>query len=206
VSDSDWRVSGSYFEACNCDAICPCRRQGGRKLTTGSTYGVCEFALSWWIAEGRLSALELSGLAVVLAGSYRDDEPGKPWRVCLYVDERATSAQREALTGIFLGRLGGTPARNFAAAIAEVYAVRPAKIELGHRPGRWLIRAGDFVTVRAAEIVPSDLPVSCGIPGHDHPGEEVRTELMRVADDPLRWEFQGRCGFASDFDYASEAA
>jgi hypothetical protein len=25
-----WRVSGSYLEACNCEAICPCRRIGGR--------------------------------------------------------------------------------------------------------------------------------------------------------------------------------
>src|SRR6202795_5146751 len=96
------RVAGSYFEACNCEAICPCRRQGGLKLTTGSTYGVCDFALSWRITEGRSGQLDLAGLSVVLAGSYRDNEPGKPWRVCLYVDEQATSAQREALTGIFL--------------------------------------------------------------------------------------------------------
>ena len=129
-----------------------------------------------------------------------------PWRVCLYVDEQATPAQHEALTEIFLGRLEGTPSRNFATAIGEVYAVRPAKIELEHRPRRWFMRAGDFVTVRATAPVPSDLPVSCGIPGHDHPGEELRTEVMRVEDNPLRWEVSGRCGFASDFDYASDAA
>ena len=26
----DWRVRGSYFEGCNCEAICPCRSVGGR--------------------------------------------------------------------------------------------------------------------------------------------------------------------------------
>jgi hypothetical protein len=26
-----WRVSGSYFEVCTCEAICPCRRHGSRK-------------------------------------------------------------------------------------------------------------------------------------------------------------------------------
>ena len=206
MASSEWRVSGSYFEACNCDAICPCRRQGGRKLTTGSTYGVCDFALSWCITRGRLGQLDLSGFSVVLAGSYRDDEPGKPWRVCLYVDEQATPAQHEALMAIFLGRLGGTPSRNFAAAIGEVYAVRTAKIDLEHRPRRWFMRAGDCVLVRATVPVPSDLPVSCGIPGHDHPGEELQTEVMRVEDGPLRWEVHGQCGFASDFDYASDAA
>ena len=58
MPDSEWRVAGSYFEACNCEAICPCRRQGGQKLTTGSTYGVCDFALSWSIANGRSGTLE----------------------------------------------------------------------------------------------------------------------------------------------------
>ena len=46
-----WRVAGTYFEACNCDAVCPCRRQGGR-AGGRSTYGVCDFALSWWIESG----------------------------------------------------------------------------------------------------------------------------------------------------------
>ena len=76
-----WRVSGSYFEACNCEAICPCRRQGGQKLSTGSTDGVCSFALSWRVIDGRFGDMSLSGFDAVLAGSYRDDEEGKPWSV-----------------------------------------------------------------------------------------------------------------------------
>jgi hypothetical protein len=47
-----WRNRGSYFESCNCDAICPCRRidgvPGGR-----STYGECLGVLSWVIEDGR---------------------------------------------------------------------------------------------------------------------------------------------------------
>lgn len=41
-------------------------------------------------------------------------------------------------------------------------------------------------------------------PGHDHPGEEVQADVMRVDDDLLSREVQGRCGFASDFDDASD--
>jgi hypothetical protein len=203
VQPHDWRVSGTYFEACNCNAICPCRRQGGRKLTTGSTFGVCEFALSWFITRGHMGAIDLDGRSVVLAGLYRDDEAGKPWRVSLYVDERATAVQHDALTTIFLGRGGGTPLNNFAKSIADVHVVRRAAIELDHRPGRWFMRASDFVLVRATDPVHSDEAVSCGIPGHDHPGQEVHAD-MHVTDDPLRWDVRGRCGFASTFDYASD--
>jgi hypothetical protein len=206
MAEAEWRVAGSYFEACNCEAICPCRRQGGQKLTTGASYGVCDFALSWGIAEGHSGDVDLSGLSVVLAGSYRDDETGKPWRVSLYVDDRANTAQHEALAQIFLGRSAGTALRNFAAAIGEVYAIRPAKIELEHTPRKWFMRASDYVVVRATRPVASDLAVSCGIPGHDHPGEEVVADLMKVDDGPLRWEVAGRCGFATDFDYRSDTA
>ena len=200
-----WHVSGSYFEACNCEAICPCRRQGGQKLTTGSTYGVCSFALSWKITDGASGATSLSGLNAVLAGQYRDDEQDKPWRVTIYVDERADAEQRRALADIFTGRAGGTAFANYAKAIGEVYRVTPARIELDHRPSHRSIRAGDYVVVRGDVPAPSPLgAVSCGIPGHDHPGEEVVTELQRVADPPLGWEVVGRCGFAADFSYTSD--
>lgn len=47
-------------------------------------------------------------------------------------------------------------------------------------------------------------PVSCGIPGHDHPGREVTADILRVSDGPLQWEVHGRCGFATDFAYAAD--
>jgi hypothetical protein len=96
-----WRVSGSYYEVCNCDAICPCRRQGGRPAGR-FTYDTCDFALSWFVREGAADEVELSGLRVVLAGRWDNARP--PWHVILYVDERANGAQQGALTDIFLGR------------------------------------------------------------------------------------------------------
>ncbi|MBA3734641.1 MAG: hypothetical protein H0W90_05505 [Actinobacteria bacterium] len=46
-----YSVSGSYFESCNCDAICPCRMvdgvRGGR-----STYRICYGALTWLVETG----------------------------------------------------------------------------------------------------------------------------------------------------------
>ncbi|MBI5283505.1 MAG: DUF1326 domain-containing protein [Chloroflexi bacterium] len=201
-----WRISGSYFEACNCEAVCPCRRIGGSMGRSGgrSTYGICEFALSWLVLDGHAGPTDLGGLMAVMAGRYDDDEPGSPWRVALYIDERADADQRLALTELFLGRRGGTVFRNFAGAIGEVYAVRPARIELDHTAGSQRISAGAYVTVHASEPVDAGGPVSCGIPGHDRPGQELRTSLQRVDETPLRWEVSGRCGFASDFAYTSD--
>ena len=135
-----WLVAGSYLESCNCEAICPCRRidgvMGGR-----STYGVCLGALSWRIEEGHLNGLDLSGLGVVLATRYSDDEEGSPWSFVLYVDQRGDDAQRVALEAIFSGRLRGSQVDHFPWAWKPSHslAVRPAEIEIEHVPGRRLV-------------------------------------------------------------------
>ena len=70
-----WHISGSYLEACNCEAICPCRRIGGRPGGR-STYGECIGALSWIVGEGRMGDADLAGMKAVVASRYHDDEPG----------------------------------------------------------------------------------------------------------------------------------
>src|SRR6266545_3067326 len=108
-----WAVAGTYFEACNCLPICPCRQVGGRDGGR-STFGVCDFALSWSVTSGHSGPLDLAGRQVVMVGNYDDDEPGSPWTVGLFVDDRADSERATALADIFLGRVGGTPSRNYA--------------------------------------------------------------------------------------------
>ncbi|HEV7760007.1 MAG TPA: DUF1326 domain-containing protein [Acidimicrobiales bacterium] len=202
VEAVDWAVAGSYFEACNCEAICPCRSVGGRPGGR-STYGVCEFTLSWHIARGHAGDVDLAGLDLVLAGFYRDDDPGSPWSVILYVDDRAEGEQQRWLSKIFLGRAGGGTRSNFAASIATVHAVRRATIELDHEPASWAIGIEGLVRVRAATALACDETVACGIPGLDRPGQELVADVMAVDDVPLAWDVKGRCAFATDFDYRS---
>lgn len=197
-----WRAAGTYFEVCNCDAICPCRVVGGARGER-SSYGDCRFALSWFITDGHAGPSTLEGLGVVMVGWYDDDEPGSPLRVSLYLDERCTGEQFVALTAIYLGRAGGTPRANFTNAIGHVYQVRRARIELSHQRRRWSIRDGRYVSVHASEPVESELPVACGIPGLDRPGQEVIAGQFDVSDDALEWHFTGRCGFSTTFDYRS---
>jgi hypothetical protein len=197
---TEWRLTGRYVEACNCEAICPCRSVGGR-AGGRAQYQLCQFALAWTVDIGHCGELDMAGLQVVMAGYWDEDEPGVPWRVRLYVDARADSRRQAALADFFLGHAGGTPARNYTTAIKEVYGVRPAHIEVVHDGGRQGIRVDDAVTMLARAPFLSQASVSCGIPGHDHPGEELVHETLKVEDDPLSFEFRGRCGFAANFDY-----
>ena len=124
---------------CNCEAICPCRRSGGAKGGRPS-YETCDFALSWWIKQGSAGAIDLGGLKVVMAGRW-ETMPTDPWHVILYIDERATAAQKDASTAVFLGRAGGHIAKSFGPNIVEVYAVKSAHIELDHTPARQRIES-----------------------------------------------------------------
>ena len=201
-----WRISGSYLEACNCEAICPCRKIGGRPGGR-STYGVCLGSLSWQIEQGEAGAVDLAGMRAVLATRYDDDERGSPWSFVLYVDERADERQREALEAIFLGRLGGTPELQFPWVWkpSTLLGVRHVAIEVDHTPGRGWFRAGDQVTVRVREPVEPQEPVTCVIPGHDRSGREVVADLLSVEDGALEFELSGKCGYEASFDYSSEA-
>ena len=201
-----WRVAGSYLESCNCEAICPCRRidgvMGGR-----STYGICLSALSWCIEDGHAETVDLAGLGVVLACRYSDDEEGSPWSFVLYVDEQGDDAQRTALEAIFTGRLPGSQVDHFPWAwkASHQLAVRPAKIEIDHVPGRGWFRAKGYVEVRAARPVESGETVTCVIPGHERTGRELVAESLVVADGELEFSFRGNCAYESDFDYRGPA-
>ena len=202
-----WRVSGTYLEACNCEAICPCRtiagRRGGR-----STYGVCLGSLSWQIEEGRAGEVALGGMRAVLANRYDDDESGSPWTFVLYIDERGDERQREALESIFLGRVGGTPELQFPWVWkpSALLGVRHVAIGVDHTPGRGWFRTGGQVSVRIREPVAELETVTCVIPGHDRSGREVVADLLRVEDGPLQFELSGKCGYEATFDYSSETA
>ena len=198
-----WSVAGPYFEACSCEAICPCRSTGGRKGAR-STYGVCDFALGWTVADGHADGVDLSGLSVVMAGSYDDDELGSPWRVFLYVDELGSDEQCESLATIFLGRAGGTTLRNFAHHIGDVRAVRPARIAIDHTRSRHWLHADEWVEIVERQPVISDEPVTCAIPGHDRSGEEVIADLLALREEDLSIEVRGRCGYVATYDYRSD--
>lgn len=194
---TSYRISGSYYEACNCEAICPCRRQGdvagGR-----STYGDCDFLLSWQITKGHLGHVDLSGLRVSIAGTYNDDVGDDIWSVYIYIDENASNAQFDALSQIFTGQVGGN--LRVTANFCKILGIKLAEIMLDHTPGAETIHVGKSASARVVRDFDHDNRVSCGIPGHDHPGQESISSLT-VQDSPLAFSYAERCGFATDFAY-----
>ena len=194
---SEYNISGSYYEACNCEAICPCRQQNGVPGSR-STYGDCDFLLSWRILDGHFGDIELSGLNVSIVGTYNDDVGSNIWSVFIYIDDQANERQFEALSRIFKGDAGG----NFAVAsrFANILGIKPASIRVDHTSGAETVHIASLASAEVVRKFEHDGTVSCGIPGHDHLGQESVSNLA-VEDAPLTFSYSERCGFATDFKY-----
>ncbi len=198
-----WRIAGTYLEACNCEAICPCRRidgrQGGR-----STYGECLGRCRGSSQEGGADGVDLADMRAVLATRYHDDEPGSPWTVALFVDARGDERQRKALADILTGRLGGTPYKQFPWVFKDSHllGVEALEIEIDHTPGRGWFKVGSKVEVRVREPVADLETVTCIIPGHHRQGRELITDGLDVDAGPLAFSVTGRCAYESTFDYS----
>jgi hypothetical protein len=200
-----WRISGSYFEACNCEAVCPCRMfsgiPGGR-----STYGECFGVLSWAVEEGNADGVDLGGLGSAMVVRYHDDEPGSPWSFVLHVDERASKSAHDALAEILTGARGGPHVRRlpWVRKPSMLLAVCSSPIELTSDGKAHRLRVGSAVELAADDVVDAE-NVRCGIPGYTEPGVELRASTHRVDDEPFAWSLEGRCAFASRFDYVGDA-
>jgi hypothetical protein len=161
--------------------------------------------LSWHVESGQAGNVKLAGLSIVLPLRYDDEEPGSPWSFYLLVDERGDDSQRDALSRIFLGRLGGTPDEQFPWVwkASNLRGVRAAPIEIDHTPGRGWFRAGRAATVRIHAPVEEEATVTCVIPGHHRAGRELSTELMAVEEGGLGFRVEAVCGYESTFSYSS---
>lgn len=200
-----WRIAGSYFESCNCVAICPCRTvadvPGGR-----STYGTCFGLLSWLVETGVADEVVLDGLAAALVYDYDDDQPGSPWRLHLHVDERGDERQRAALADILLGRAGGERILRlpWVRKRSDLLAVRTSRIEIAHEGDAHQVRIGSIAIANASRPFETDARVSCIVPGHETAGTELVADELEVHDHPFDWQLAGNCAFAADFDYRSD--
>jgi hypothetical protein len=202
-----WQISGSYLEACNCEAICRCRRIGGNPGGR-STYGECLGALSWIVKDGRAGNTDLADMRAVLASRYHDNEPRSPWTFVLFVDARGDRHPRQAMADIFTGRLGGTPCKQFPWVFkaANLLGVVALQIEVDHTPGRGWFRVGSKIKVRVRQPVPDQETVTCVIPGHHRGGRELFSDSIDVDASPLVFSVRGRCAYETTFEYSSDDA
>ena len=195
-----WNLSGTYFEACNCNVACPC------VFLSPPTEGVCKALVAWHIDEGNFGDLTLDGLNVVLHVYSPGNMVEGKWKVALYLDDSATQAQKDGLAHIFSGQAGGHPAA-LAPLIEEVLGVKSAAIEYKAEGRTRSLRIPDVAEVEIEAVngiggegdVTIHNPPLCIAPGH----ASVAAKSKRVSyrDHGQQLELSGKNGFYSPFTY-----
>jgi len=196
---SKWKVEGTYFETCNCDAACPC------VFLSSPTTGDCTLLVGWHIANGHFDGIDLKGLNAVMAVHSPGHMAEVPWQAALYVDAKGSAEQQEALTKIFSGQAGGHPSV-LASHVGEFLGVK--SVEIVYR-GAGKTRSLSIPGIAEAEIEAiggqgEGETTVAGSPLSIAPGFPLvvaRSRRLNYDDHGMRWEISQKNGFYSPFAY-----
>ncbi len=145
MTETSWQLSGQYYETCSCDSVCPCILQ---QMAVEPSKGTCTFAMGFNIERGKYGSETLDGLGFIVLG-FTPEAMGKGnWSVGLVIDDRATAAQRDAITAIASGAAGG-PMAGLSGLIGKFLGAESAPIEFDDKNGSFSVSAGKLVDMAA---------------------------------------------------------
>jgi hypothetical protein len=207
AAQQKWRLTGDYFENCNCNVVCPCLVSPGAPLTARPTQGACDVALVFHVDKGSYGEVSLDGLNVVVVAHTPGPMGEGNWTLAAYIDERADDRQTGALGAIFSGAEGG-PMAAFAPLVGKHLGVKKVPI-------RYAVQG----KARSAEI-PGIMSMAVDPLGTMHPSGEIWTAIghpvapdrlalavgrqgSTFADHGMRWDNSGKNGHYAPISWSN---
>ena len=190
-----WHFSGDFFESCNCEVNCPC------VFGTPAHYDSCDVNHAWHIANGRYGDTALDGLNFAMASRTPKQMSDGNWIVAIYIDQRASRAQRLALERIASGEGGGGFARR-KSMTGTLLGVKYVPINYESVGRRRKVTIPNALTMEV-EAVPGARPDEevqlinlrrAGETGF-HPRTVAKAVVHRFSDYGLTWDNTGKNGY-----------
>lgn len=198
-----WRLEGSYFEACNCDVVCPCTAS----LALGADHDRCRVTLVFHISDGAVEGVDVRGLTVAAVIDSPKVMSDGGWRLGLLVDGDASEEQAEKLAAVFGGHLGG-PMEAVAPLVGENLGVQRASIEVREAELRHAVKIDDAIEFEIEDVVPFGAergePVRMSAVVHPAGSELTIAKARHSRINAFGIEYEARAGFsASHFSWAA---
>jgi hypothetical protein len=197
-----WRLDGTYFESCSCDAVCPCTWSA---LTATATLDRCRALLAYHVESGEINGVDVSGLNFAL---FLDTPPVMSegnWRVGVYLDDAASDSQAGQLGAVLSGQLGGPPAM-LGPLIGEMLGVERASIIYSDDGRRHEVRIGDAVQVGVEDFVAVEGHGPVQLTNVFHPSNTTLTvapaRAVQLSTFGIDWGREGQSGFSAPFSWA----
>lgn len=198
-----YQLSGSFFELCDCQSICPCW------VGQLPDEGRCTGAFAWKIEAGKIGDLDVAGRSVVSVSFHTGHRNTGGQEVYVFIDDKASDAQYDALLKTFIGRNGG-PLGELSQLMGSLQGHERAPIDL--------TATGNFLSVTVGRVITGDAEVLRGGDGEitqlahgslsnvlGTPAEVGRSSAFRIdlGIRNLSVEVRGRAAMRGHFSYHS---
>lgn len=198
-----WRMEGTYFETCSCDAVCPCTWSG---LTARATQDRCRALLAYHIADGDIDGVNVSGLTFALFLDTPALMGEGNWRVGAFLDAEANDEQAAKLGEVISGQAGG-PLAMLAPLITEMLGVERVPIDYKEQGRVHSLRIGDAAELTVEDFVAGENVEPVKLTNIFHPSGSTLTvapaAAARMSTFGIDWGRAGESGFSAPFSWAA---
>jgi len=130
-----YQLEGRLLEVCTCEILCPCW------VGEDPDGGTCDGLISWQIDKGTIDGVDVSGHNLTVLTHIPGNILQGNWRVVVYIDDKTTPEQQEAMLNVWTGKLGG-PVADLVQLVGEVIAVERVPVFVDVKEGNGSLRIG----------------------------------------------------------------
>jgi hypothetical protein len=130
-----YHLEGRLLEVCNCRVLCPCW------IGEDPDFGTCDTVIAWRFDKGTINGVDVADRTIAVIAHVPGNILQGNWRAAVYLDERVTPAQEQAILNVYTGKLGG-PVGELVKLIGEVVSVQKVPITFTVEGGKGTIALG----------------------------------------------------------------
>jgi hypothetical protein len=131
-----YHLEGRLLEVCNCRVLCPCW------IGEDPDFGTCDTIVSWHFDKGTINGVDVAGHTIAMIAHIPGNILQGNWRAAVYLDDKVSAQQEEAILGVYTGKLGG-PVADLAKLVGEVVSVEKVPIQWDVQGGKGVIKIGN---------------------------------------------------------------
>ena len=130
-----YHLEGRLLEVCNCRVLCPCW------IGEDPDFGTCDTIVAWRVDKGTVDGVDVGGNTIAAVAHVPGNILQGNWTAAIFVDDKASKAQEEALLKVYTGQAGG-PVADLAKLIGTVVSVERAPIRFDVQGGKGTVAIG----------------------------------------------------------------
>ena len=131
-----YHLEGRLLEVCNCRVLCPCW------VGEDPDFKTCDTIVAYHFDKGAVDGVDVAGRTLVMIAHVPGNILQGNWTAAVYLDDKTSSQQEQALLGVYTGQKGG-PVAELAKLVGKVASVQKVPITFEVRGGSGTIKVGD---------------------------------------------------------------